>query len=113
MMCIVSSVTLQLEAVGEEVEEEEVRPSASGTQAAGPSFPSTPSGSRVRGGGQVLTEKVLQTQRDTIGAIREVREELPCSMLMFLMPGRWLWVGVHVWWGGEEVRLEGDGVPHC
>ena len=75
-MCIVSSVTLQLEAVGEEVEEEEVRPSASGTQAAGPSFPSTPSGSRVRGGGQVLTETVLQTQRDTIGAIREVREEL-------------------------------------
>ncbi|CAJ1053435.1 nuclear apoptosis-inducing factor 1-like [Xyrichtys novacula] len=76
MMCIVSSVTLQLEAVGEEVEEEEVLPSTSGTLAAGPSVPSTPSESRVRRGGQVLTDTVLQTQRDTIGAIREVREEL-------------------------------------
>ncbi|CAJ1057628.1 Hypothetical predicted protein [Xyrichtys novacula] len=37
------SVTLQLEAVVEEVEEEEVLPSTSGTLAAGPFVPSTPS----------------------------------------------------------------------
>ncbi|KAL7405253.1 hypothetical protein ABVT39_026006 [Epinephelus coioides] len=62
-------------AVGEEEEEQVVEeiPSTSGTD---PSVPSAPSGSRVRGGGRVLTDRVLETQRETISAIREVRDEL-------------------------------------
>ncbi|XP_078019483.1 uncharacterized protein LOC144461802 [Epinephelus lanceolatus] len=69
------SVTLQVVAVGEEEEEQVVEeiPSTSGTD---PSVPSAPSGSRVRGGGRVLTDRVLETQRETISAIREVRDEL-------------------------------------
>lgn len=49
-----------------------------GTVAAGPAVPST-SASRAHGAprsGRVLTGAVLQTQRDTIGAINEVRNEL-------------------------------------
>ncbi|KAL7387351.1 hypothetical protein ABVT39_022468 [Epinephelus coioides] len=68
------SVTLQLVAVGEEEGEQVVEiPSTSGTD---PSVPSAPSGSRVRGGGRVLTDRVLEPQQETISAIREVRDEL-------------------------------------
>ncbi|XP_041843329.1 nuclear apoptosis-inducing factor 1-like [Melanotaenia boesemani] len=63
------TVTLQMEAVGEEIPgtstEEMVRPTTSAPRAHG-----------TAGGGRVLTDAVLQTQRDTIDAVKEIRDEL-------------------------------------
>ena len=74
-LCVVSSVTLELEAVGDE---EVPGTACPGTVAEGLAVPST-SVSRAHGtpkSGRVLTDTVLQTQRDTISAINEVRDEL-------------------------------------
>lgn len=73
-LCVVSSVTLELEAVGDE---EVPGTACPGTVAEGLAVPST-SASRAHGAtsGRVLTDTVLQTQRDTISAINEVRDEL-------------------------------------
>lgn len=63
-------------AVGEEEEEQVVEeiPSTSGTD---PSVPKAPSGSRVRGGGRVLTDRVLFTHAASLPHVALLHADVP------------------------------------